>query len=236
MKTTKQNIYSNISQLKIRPLLKYDFVQFKETMLESKESISTFLDMGKIVPDLNTVEFMNFFSSLLADKEFEHFGVFHGWKMLAYASFSPAFQPSGVQVVYFVRQDFLRQNLGTFVIYNMTRMAWLDRDLDFVQAVIDKANIGSRKIVKSQGFQPLYALRALGQGTMATETQICYVHLNPRLEMKAAVHGMRPIDLIGHFCFIPGMDHLIHDGKVNEFFKWKYPVYEEDDLDIFQNS
>jgi hypothetical protein len=43
---------------------------------------------------------------------------------------------------------------------------------------------------------------------------------------------MRAIDLIGHFAFIPELEHLIHDQKVNEFFQWKYPIYVEDDIDI----
>ena len=107
----KENVYPNISQLKIRPLTEYDFRQFKETIYDSKESISTFLNMGLEVPKLNTVEFMNFYSSLLKDKEGKHFGVFHGYKMLAYASFCPAFDPSGVQIIYFVREEFLRQNI-----------------------------------------------------------------------------------------------------------------------------
>ena len=56
-----KHIYPNISQLKLRPLTKYDFRQFKETMRDSRDSISTFLDMGIEVPDLNAVEFMNFY-------------------------------------------------------------------------------------------------------------------------------------------------------------------------------
>jgi len=232
----KENVYPNIGQLKLRPLTKYDFRQFKETILESKESISTFLDMGKVVPDLNTVDFLNFYSSLLNDKEAEHFGVFHGWKMLAYASLCPAFNPSGLQVIYFVRQNYLRQNLGTFTINTLTRKVWIDKDLDFVQATIDKANIGSRSIVKSQGYEPLFAMTSLGQGNQATETQICYVYLNPRLRIKASIHQKRPIDLIGHFCFTPELEHLIYDEKVNELFKWKHPVYQEDDLYLFEDK
>jgi hypothetical protein len=190
--------------------------------------------MGMAVPDLNTVEFMNFFHSLLVDKDAEHFGVFHGWKMLAYASLGPAFNPAGLQLVYFVRQNYLRQNIGTFTVYSLTRKVWLEKDLDFAQATIDKANIGSRTIVKSQGYEPLFAMSSVGQGNKATETQICYLFLNPRIKMKAAVYKMRPIDLIGHFCFIPDLEHLITDEKVNSFFKWKYPVYTEDDLDLFK--
>lgn len=232
--TIKENVYPNIGQLKLRLLTKYDFRQFKETMIESKESISTFLDMGKTVPNLNTVDFMNFYTSLLDDKEVEHFGVFHGWKMLAYASLCPAFNPSGLQIIYFVRQGHLRQNIGTFTVNALTRKVWVERDLDFAQATVDKANIGSRVIVKSQGYEPLFALTSLGQGNNATETQICYVYLNPRLRMKAAVYQKRPIDLIGHFCFLPELDHLIDDEKVNALFEWKQPIYQEDDLHLFQ--
>ena len=232
----KENVYPNISQLKLRPLTKYDFRQFKETMRDSRDSISTFLDIGIEVPDLNAVEFMNFYSSLLIDKQNRHFGVFHGYKMLAYASFGPAFDPSGVQIIYFVREEFLRQNIGTYTLVNMTHKAWLEQDVHFVQAVVDKANIGSRVIVRSQGYEAIYALTALGQGTSASSTQICYIWINPKLKMKAAVHEMRAIDLIGHLCFTPGLDHLINDEQVNELFRWRAPIYIEDELELFQSK
>ena len=232
----KENVYPNISQLKLRPLTKYDFRQFKETMRDSRDSISTFLNIGIEVPDLNAVEFMNFYSSLLIDKQNRHFGVFHGYKMLAYASFGPAFDPSGVQIIYFVREEFLRQNIGTYTLGSMTRRAWLEQDVHFVQAVVDKANIGSRTIVRSQGYEALYALTELGQGTSASNTQICYIWFNPKLKMKAAIHEMRAIDLIGHLCFTPGLDHLINDEQVNELFRWRAPIYIEDELELFQSK
>ena len=228
----KENVYPNISQLKLRPLTKFDFRQFKETMRDSRDSISTFLNIGIELPELNTVEFMNFYSSLLRDKECKHFGVFHGYKMLAYASFAPAFDPSGVQVIYFVREEFLRQNIGTYTLGSMTRRAWLEQDVHFVQAVVDKANIGSRAIVRSQGYEALYALTELGQGTSASNTQICYIWINPKLRMLAAVHEMRAIDLIGHLCFTPGLEHLIHDEQVNELFRWRAPIYQEEDMGL----
>jgi RimJ/RimL family protein N-acetyltransferase len=223
------NIYPNLSQLKLRPLTKYDFRQFKETMRDSRDSISTFLNMGIEVPDLNAVDFMNFYSSLLREKEGRHFGVFHGYKMLAYAYLGPAFDPSGVQIIYFVREEFLRQNIGTYTLVNMTHKAWLEQDVHFVQAVVDKANIGSRAIVRSQGYEAIYALTELGQGTSASNTQICYIWISPKLKMKAAIHEMRAIDLIGHLCFTPGLEHLIHDEQVNELFRWRAPIYTEID-------
>ena len=230
------NIYPNLSQLKLRLLTKYDFRQFKETMRDSRDSISTFLNMGIEVPDLNAVDFMNFYSSLLRDKEGRHFGVFHGYKMLAYAYLGPAFDPSGVQIIYFVREEFLRQNIGTYTLGSMTRRAWLEQDVHFVQAVVDKANVGSRTIVRSQGYEALYALTELGQGTSASNTQICYIWINPKLRMLAAVHEMRAIDLIGHLCFTPGLEHLIHDEQVNELFRWRAPIYIEDELELFQSK
>jgi len=229
--TIKENVYPQISQLKLRPLTKYDVRQFREFMLDSKESISTFIEMGRTVSELTTIEFLNFYSQLIKDEKVIHYGVFHGWKMLAYASYGPAFDPNGLQIVYFVRNEYLKQNIGTFTLGKMTTQAWLEHDVHFVQAVIDKANIGSRKIAKSQGFEPLYALTALGQGTKASDTQICYIYINPKLKLRATVHNMRAIDLIGHFAFIPELEHLIYDQKVNEFFQWKYPIYVEDDLD-----
>ena len=46
MSKSAKNVYPEISQLKLRPLTKYDFREFKASVIESKESISTFLDMG----------------------------------------------------------------------------------------------------------------------------------------------------------------------------------------------
>ena len=55
----KENVYPNISQLKLRPLTVHDFREFRLSILESKESMSTFLNMGIELPDLNVIDFMN---------------------------------------------------------------------------------------------------------------------------------------------------------------------------------
>ena len=70
----KENVYPNISQLKLRPLTVNDFTEFRLAVLQSKESISTFLDMGIVLPYLNLIEFMNYYSAMLKDDKYEHFG------------------------------------------------------------------------------------------------------------------------------------------------------------------
>jgi hypothetical protein len=112
----------------------------------------------------------------------------------------------------------------------------LDLDADFVQVTIDKANIGSRSVAKILGFQSLVAMTAVGPGNKASDTQITYIRLNSRLVFRGTAYNKRPLDLIGHFCFIPGLEHLIHDSIVNEFFEWKYPIYQEDDLHLFSSD
>ena len=61
--------------------------------MESRESIATFLDMGIELPQLHLVDFMIFYFSMLVDKDRQHFGVFHGHKILAYACYVEAFDP-----------------------------------------------------------------------------------------------------------------------------------------------
>ena len=213
-------------------MTRFDYQQFHDSVKESKESISTFLDLGIELPKLNTIDFMNFYSRMINESDKEHFGVFHGYKMLAYACFCPAFDDSGIQIVYWVREAYLRQNIGTWTIGKMTSKSWVEYEYHFSQLVIDKANYASRRIAKAMGYFPLYAITVRGQGTKSSDSFIIYIHLNPSLRMKAAVYEKRPIDLIGHICFIEEFSHLIHDEKVNEFFKWKYPIYVEDDIDI----
>ena len=199
--------------------------------MESRESISTFLDMGIELPQLHLVDFMNFYSSMLVDKDRQHFGVFHGYKMLGYACICEAFDSSGIQIVYWVREAYLKQNIGTWLIGNMKSKAWVERDYHFSQMSIDKANFASRRIAKKMGFEPLYAMSTLnGQGTMRTGTYIIYISMNPALVLKASVWEKRPIDLIGHPCMIDKFHHLIHDEVINEHFRWKSPIYKEDDL------
>jgi len=227
----KENVYPNISQLKLRPLTVNDYREFRLSVLESKESMSTFLDMGIELPDLNVIDFMNHYSAMLKDNKFEHFGVFHGYKMLGYASFCEAFDPSGIQIVYWVRESYLKQNIGTWLIGNMKSKAWLERNYHFSQLAIDKANYASRRIAKKMGFEPLYAMSTLnGQGTMRTGTYIIYISLNPSLKLKAAAWDKRAVDLIGHPCMTDKFHHLIHDEIVNEHYRWKSPIYKEDDL------
>lgn len=226
----KENVYPNISQLKLRRLTKYDYQQFRDALIESKESISTFLDIGIELPKLNTVEFMNFYTRMIKEVDREHFGVFHGYKLLAYASYGEGFDHSGVQIIYWVREDYLRQNIGIWTIGTMTSKSWVERDDHYTQLVIDKTNYASRRVAKIMGYFPLISVNYTGQGTKGSGTYITYIHLNPKLNIKAAVHNMRPIDLIGHLAFIEDFQHLIYDEKVNEYFRWKLPLYVEDDL------
>jgi hypothetical protein len=227
----KEHVYPEISQLKLRHLAKYDFREFQAAVHESKESISTFLDMGIELPTLNVIEFMNYYTSMLKDEKFEHFGVFHGYKMLGYACFSEAFSPVGTQIIYWVRESYLKQNIGTWLIGSMTTKSWVERQNHFSQLVIDKANFASRRIAKKMGYEPLYAMTTLdGQGTQRTGTYITYISISPALNMKAAAWEKRAIDLIGHPCMIDKFHHLIHDEIINEHYRWKFPVYLEDDL------
>lgn len=231
MAKPKKNVYPEISQLKLRPLTKYDFREFKASVIESKESISTFLDMGIELPQLHLIDFMNYYTAMLLDKKYQHFGVFHGYKMLAYACFTEAFDPAGIQIVYWVREEFLKQNIGTWTIGNMTRKAWTEMDCHFVQMVIDKGNYPSRQIARKQGFEAQYEIDGpKGQGNKGGSTHICYLFLNPSLRLKAAAWEKRAIDLIGHPCMFDKFHHLIHDEIVNDHFKWPFPPYVETDL------
>ena len=105
MPKSPKNVYPEISQLKLRRLTNYDFREFKASVMESKESISTFLDMGIELPQLHLIDFMNCYTAMLLDKDRQHFGVFHGYKMLAYACFTDAFDPAGIQIIYWVRES-----------------------------------------------------------------------------------------------------------------------------------
>lgn len=227
----KENVYPNISQLKLRPLKVSDFGEFRSSVIESKDSISTFLNMGIELPSLNPIDFMNAYSAILRDDKYEHFGVFHGYKMLGYACFSEAFNPAGIQLVYWVREAYLQQNIGTWIIGTLKSKAWVERNYHFSQMSIDKANYSSRRVAKKMGFTPLYAMSTLnGEGTMRTGTYIVYISISPALQLKAAAWEKRPIDLIGHPCMIDKFHHLIHDETLNDHFRWKEPIYIEDDL------
>jgi hypothetical protein len=232
MRKSTKNVYPEISQLKLRPLTKYDFREFKASVMESKESISTFLDMGIELPELHLIDFMNFYSSMLVDKERQHFGVFHGYKMLAYACFTEAFDPAGIQIIYWVREEFLKQNIGTWTIGNMSSKAWIEMDYHFVQMIIDKGNYPSRQIARKMGFEAQYEVVGnKGQGRKGGSTYITYLYLNPSLRLKAAAWNKQAIDLIGHPCMIEKFHHLIRDEVINEHFRWRSPIYIEDDMD-----
>ncbi len=229
--TIKKNVYPEISQLKLRKLTKYDFREFQASVRESKDSISTFLDIGLELPPLNAIDFMNHYTSMLRDEKMDHFGVFHGYKMLGYANFCKSFNPYGIQIVYWVRESYLKQNIGTWLVGRMRSKSWVDYDYHFAQLVIDKANYSSRRIAKKMGFEPLFAITQMdGQGTKKSGTYINYIATSPILQMNAGIWNMRDVDLIGHPCMNPELRHLKDDEILNEYFRWKIPLYQEDDL------
>lgn len=229
--TIKKNTYPQISQLKLRRLAKYDFREFQASVKESRDSLATFLDMGIELPNLNAIDFMNYYTSMLKDDKFEHFGVFHGYKMLGYASFSKSSNPAGVQITYWVRESYLKQNIGTWLIGNMRSKSWVEYDYHFAEMVIDKANYSSRRIAKKMGFEPLYAVSQMdGQGIKKSGTYIIYIATSPILQMNAGIWNKRAIDLIGHPCMNEKFRHLKDDEILNEHFRWKFPIYQEDDL------
>jgi len=237
MSKSVKNVYPEISQLKLRPLAKYDYREFKASVMESRESISTFLDMGIELPQLHLIDFMNFYSSMLVDKDRKHFGVFHGYKMLAYACFVEAFDPAGIQIIYWVREEFLKQNIGTWTVVNMTNKAWIEMDYHFVQMVIDKGNYPSRQIARKMGFEAMYEdIGAKGQGYKGGNTYITYLYINPSLRLKASVWDKKALDLIGHPCMIEKFHHLIYDEIINEHFKWQHPPYLENDLEALSSN
>jgi hypothetical protein len=175
---------------------------------------------------------MNYYTAMLKNDKYEHFGVFHGYKMLAYACFVEAFDPAGIQIIYWVREEFLKQNIGTWTIGNMTNKAWIEMDYHFVQMVIDKGNYPSRQIARKMGFEAMYEDTGVkGQGYKGGSTYITYLYINPSLRLKASVWDKRAVDLIGHPCMIEKFHHLIYDEIINEHFKWQHPPYLENDLE-----
>jgi hypothetical protein len=222
-----------LSNLEFRHLLPTDVNQFRNLFQESRNSIETFLDFGPVIADSAPIEYLNTYSHMLRNEPDKHYGLFFKRRMLAFGSFVPAFLPSGLQVIGLVRQSEMGRNLGTYMLHEMMSTALVTFDADFIQVTIDKANIGSRSVAKKLGFVPLFAITAVGPGNMASGTQITYVKLNSRLTLMASTHEMRPIDLLGHLCFIPNLEHLVHDPIVNRHFQWKLPIYQEDDLEMF---
>jgi hypothetical protein len=228
----KKNVYPKISQLRLRNLTPYDVEEFRRAYLQSKESIKTFLDLGYEFEGLNIFEFKKQYMRMLSSADIEHFGVFHGYKLLAYACYCPGYNPAGKQIIYWVREEFLQQNIGTWTIGRMTSQSWVERDEHYTVLIIDKGNFASRRIAKKLNYVPLYAVSTLdSQGTKKTGTYICYIHLNPSLHMTAAVEGKRAIDLVGHPCMMNDLRHLINDEAVSKYFTWNEPIYVEDDID-----
>jgi hypothetical protein len=151
--------------------------------------------------------------------------------MLGYACFVNAFDPAGIQIVYWVRESYLKQNIGTWLIGNMRTKSWVEYGYHFAEMTIDKANYASRRIAKKMGFEPLYAVSQLnGQGTKKSGTYIIYVATSPILQMTAGISDRRAIDLIGHPCIDEKFHHLKDDEILNEHFRWKFPIYQEDDI------
>lgn len=136
--------------LEFRMMAYSDFQAFQEACLESKEELTTYLDLGRYMENFIFTDYWSLFTHLLKEPEMNLYGLFDARKLLGSAAVMPASRSFGAQIVGWVRHGYHSQGLATLYLPKLIERCF-ENGHHFVEFVIDQENAPSRKVAEKLG-------------------------------------------------------------------------------------
>jgi RimJ/RimL family protein N-acetyltransferase len=88
-----------------------------------------------------------------ASKDDENVGLFIGSRVVGGSGFHPRIGPGGLEIGYWVHQDFVRRGIATTTSRALTDLAFTRDGIDRVEIHHDKANVASGGVPRALGFR-----------------------------------------------------------------------------------
>lgn len=216
----EKTTYENLGRLRLRMLSYLDFNEFKNACLETQQSMEAFLEMGIIIKDLWSLDYWQLFSGLMGNKELDNFGLFEGRVLLSHGMVTKSFfSPFGVQVIGWTRAGYQNQHVGLSGLIKLTQRK-LGQGFRFVELIIDKENLASRKVAERAGYKLVAEIPALGQGRRQSGSYCLYMTFTNQLKLVSSLYNRDPLDLLEHPGVDPAYRHHLENEELNEYFKW----------------
>ena len=141
------------NELLIRRITKDDANALRKSILASQDSMSRYLCWAKNVSSWPLKVFKGMVRNDLLS--FDKFGTYVAVKrnqIVGYASFSEAWDEDGLQIVYWVHQDFQRQGIAKELVQHLWEQAFMVKRVDYLEIHVADGNYGSHQVAKH--FQP----------------------------------------------------------------------------------
>jgi RimJ/RimL family protein N-acetyltransferase len=216
----EKTTYLNMENLKLRMLSYLDFKEFKSACSETQQSMESFLELGIIIKDIWSLDYWNLFAELMGASDLDNFGVFDGKTLISHGMVTESyFASTGVQIVGWTRASYQNQHAALFGLIKLTQRK-LGQGFRFIELIIDRDNLASRRAAERAGYKLVAEIPALGQGRNQSGRYCLYMFFSNQLKLVSSMHDMDPLDLLDH----PGVDaacrHLLYDNEINDFYKW----------------
>jgi RimJ/RimL family protein N-acetyltransferase len=224
----------NKSDIKLRPLEKRDFYEFRRAATESTESNYEYLAYGALFENLNIFDFSRTYSAFLEDKNYEHWGVFHRKTLIGHIGFSFGSGPLSAEVIGWVRKGYQSQGIGEIGLQTACAIAFQFKSFNYVELRIQESNRASRRAAEKVGFVPILKLGSLISGT--PDPYILYVKINPEIVSLAEKNRLRPIDIMNSPASRHPMRYMLRNRNLLDFYGWPFPSFKEDctEVDFFE--
>lgn len=220
----------NKSDMRMRPLGKNDFFEFRRAATESTETNYEYLAYGELFENLNIFDFAKEYTFLLEDENLDHWGVFHRKELVGHIGFGFAQGPFGTEILGWVRKGYQSQGIGEISLQTACAIAFSQKMFNYAELVIKQSNKPSRRAAEKVGFIPVLKL---GSSTIrGIEPFIIYIRINPEIIELARIHKLRPIDIMNNPASLKPIRYLLRNSNVVDFYSWPFPVFNEESPEV----
>ena len=220
----------NKSDLRLRPLLKGDFTEFRRAAIESTESNYEYLAYGEKFENLNIFDFSKKYSSFLEDQEFDHWGVFHRKVLVGHVGFSFGVGPFATEIIGWVRKGYHSQGIGELSLQAAGAIAFDRKSFNYVELRIRESNKPSRRAAEKVGFIPVLKLGSFLTGS--PDPYILYIKIHPDIVELAKLNRVRPIDIMNSPATLRPLRYMLRNPNVFEFYCWPFPQFTDDSPEV----
>lgn len=100
------------AELSFRMLSYLDYNEFKRAAIESVESNIEYLYFGEFFKTASALQMFAKFDDLLKDPNTDHYGIFHGNRLLGHIAITRGLSPLGSEIYGWVRKGFHNKGIG----------------------------------------------------------------------------------------------------------------------------
>jgi hypothetical protein len=108
-------------------------------------------------------------------------------RMVGQISFGPASTDKGLQITYWINKEMSGRGFVTRAVKRLIEIAFLHRDLSYLEIQVDRANLASSSIAKKLGFKLYDSYPHDEKGSLGSGIMDVYILLSPKEKLRETV-------------------------------------------------